>query len=339
MSNNLVKDEIKISVVGTGRMGFYHTRLLSRMGYLDSIVDTDSTTAKNVGKKFQVPWFTSLEEMSSNTNPNGLILAVPTPFHHSMAEKVVKFLPELKTLLIEKPLATSVKLANELKSNLANTEMKIIVGHVEVFNPVITRIQDILRKKILGDLRSILFQRRGPVGEKRISSIGDVYEDIGVHDFDIVSRLLPKGKIRLFSSAVKSKGVDNSSTIIISPETEEFHVTLLMSREYAGKLRTVDIEGTKATLCANLLTQMLELRSLEIARGEKDISAIRVPFSSGEQTKVYGEPLLLEMWNLIDCIRGDSTPLVSIDDGINALKIVEAARKSIEKGDVVLLEI
>jgi predicted dehydrogenase len=112
-----------------------------------------------------------------------------------------------------------------------------------------------------------------------------------------------------------------------------------MSREYAGKLRTIDIEGTNATLCANLLTQMLELRSLEIARGEKNSSSIRIPFSNGEQIKVYGEPLLAEIWNLVDCIRRVAEPLVTVEDGIKALKLVEAARKSIETGKVIDLDI
>ena len=127
--------------------------------------------------------------------------------------------------------------------------------------------------------------------------------------------------------------------LILSSEERELNVTFLLSREYAGKLRTIDIEGTKATLCANLLTQILELRSLEISRGEKDVSAISIPFSNGEQIKVYGEPLLHEIWNFVDCIRGKAIPLVSIDDGIDVLKIVEAARKSIENRAVVNIQI
>ena len=77
------------------------------------------------------------------------------------------------------------------------------------------------------------------------------------------------------------------------------------------------------------MTQIIELRSLEVSRGEKKLSAISVPFSNGEQVKVYGEPLLQESWNFIDCIRGEDNPVVSMDDGIKALKLVEAARKSI----------
>lgn len=331
-------ESIRVSVVGTGKMGYYHARLLSRLGYLDSIVDTNPDTARTVGKQFERPWFTNLSSMLKERSPNGIVISVPTEDHLDTAIEATQSIPELKALLLEKPVAPSVKEAIELKSKI-KSNVHIIVGHIEVFNPVVTRIREVLNKKIIGTPRSILFQRRGAVAEQRISLIGDVYEDIGVHDFDIALRLFIRGDLKLFSTAVTLNGIANSSIIVISSEEAECNVTFLMSREFAGKLRTIDIEGTKASLCANLLTQILELRSLEIARGEKDVSAISIPFSNGEQIKVYGEPLLQEMWNLVDCIRGRATPIVSIDDGINVLKVVEAARKSIETGSVVRLNI
>ncbi len=320
-------------------MGYYHARLLSRLGFLDSVVDSNTLVAKNVGQQFERPWYTSIEALLEERSPNGVVIAVPTQVHSKIALEVVQRIPELKALVIEKPITASVDEAIKLKSKLTKSEVKVIVGHIEVFNPVITRIQEIQNDNIIGNMRSALFQRRGAVGEARIETIGDVYQDVGIHDFDIALRLFFQGKIRLFSSAVKVNGIDNSSTIIISSEEDEFFATFLMSREYAGKLRTIDIEGTKGTLNANLLNQTLELRSLEIARGERDLSAISIPFSTGEQVKVYGEPLLLEMWNLMDCLHGKANPLVSIDDGINALKLVEAARKSIGTGKAILLEI
>ncbi len=332
-------DPIRISVVGTGKMGFFHTRLLHRLGFLDSIVESDLERASKVGKEFNIPTYSTIKELSEKQEPNGVIVAVPTRIHTKVSLEVISCLPSLKTLLVEKPVASSVKEARVFQSKIQEKNLKVIVGHVEVYNPVIGRIMGILKDNVLGKPRSILFQRRGAVAETRLGSIGDVYEDIGVHDFDVAMRLFPKGKIRLFSSALKLDNVDNSSIIVLTSKEQEFFVTFLMSREYAGKLRTIDIEGSKATLCANLLTQMLELRSLEIARGEKNSTSIRIPFSNGEQIKVYGEPLLTEMWNLVDCIRGDAEPLVTVEDGINALRLVEAARKSIETGKVIELRV
>ncbi len=329
---SLNRSEVKICVVGIGRMGYSHVRLLNKLGYLNSIVDSNPDLAENIGNKFRIPWYTNLETMAQNQSPNGIIIAVPTNIHSKMVQKSIKKIPGIKALLIEKPIASSVKEAKELKSILAEYNIDVIVGHIEVYNPIIPKIRSILKEGYLGDLRSILFQRRGAVGEKRIQTLGDVYEDIGVHDFDVASRLLPKNELNLYSSAVKVKGIVNSSVTIISSKRKEFYCTFLMSREYAGKVRTIDIEGTKATLHANLITQVLEIRSLDIARGEKEFSVIRIPYSNGEQIKIYGEPLLHEIWNLIDCIKGDSTPLVSLDDGICALKVVDAARRSIKIG-------
>ncbi|MFX0149917.1 MAG: Gfo/Idh/MocA family protein [Candidatus Hodarchaeota archaeon] len=334
MDNNA----IKISVVGTGKMGYYHARLLSRLGCLDSIVDSNPEISKKVGNQFNTAWFSSIKEMSEERTPNGIIIAVPTDKHYNVTIEAINRIPDLNTILIEKPIASSVDEAIFLHEELKKRNVKTIIGHIEVFNPVITRIQEIIKEGIIGTPRSALFQRRGAVAEERIESIGDVYEDIGVHDFDVALRLFSIKECKLFSTALKLNKIDNSSTIILASESDDFFVTFLMSREFAGKLRTIDIEGTKATLCTNLLTQILELRSLEIARGDRDISAIRIPFSNGEQIKVYGEPLLHEIWNFIDCIRGKAEPMVTTIDGIKVLKLVEAARKSIETGEIVYLQ-
>lgn len=326
----MLKDKVAISVIGTGRMGYLHARLLNKLGYLDSVIDSNAVLAEKVGKQFKVPWFTNIEEMVNRNSPNGIIIAVPTKKHIEIVQNVIKNKPDVKALLIEKPIASTIEEAEEVKSILARNNISGIIGHIEVYNPVVARIIQILSEEFLGEIRSIFFQRRGAVGEKRIQTLGDVYEDVGVHDFDVASRLLPKCDVKLYASAVKENGIDNSSVIVISSMNEDFYCTFLMSREYAGKARTIDIEGTRVTLNANLISQIIELRSLEVARGDKDISAIRIPFSSGEQIKVYGEPLLHELWNFVECIKGESVPLVSVDDGINALKLVEAARESIQ---------
>jgi predicted dehydrogenase len=316
-------------------MGVYHTRLLHRLEYLDSVIDTNENLVTRIGQQFGVPYFTSLKEMQKERSPDGLIIAVPTINHFEVAKQVAENVQNVKAILIEKPMASSVEEAEALKSVFNDYDIPIIVGHIEVYNPLISRISKIVNDGLIGNMRSLFFQRRGAVGEEQVQILGDVYQDVGVHDFDIALRLLPKGEAKLYSSSVKVKGVDNSSVTAITSKINDFYSTFLMSREYAGKVRTIDIEGTKATLHANLINQVLEVRSLEVPLGEKAYSAIRVPFSSGEQIKVYGEPLLHEILNISDCIKGKSVPQVSMDDGIKVLKLVEAARKSIQTGETI----
>ncbi|MHA1449411.1 MAG: Gfo/Idh/MocA family oxidoreductase, partial [Candidatus Hodarchaeales archaeon] len=110
-----------------------------------------------------------------------------------------------------------------------------------------------------------------------------------------------------------------------------------LSREYAGKKRTIEIEGSQATMQVDLLAQIIELRSLEEATGEG--TSVQVPFRHGLHLKVYGEPLQEELLNVIDCIDGRAEPLVSLDDGINALKIARACRDSIEGNKPIMINL
>jgi predicted dehydrogenase len=103
----LTQDEIRISVVGTGRMGYFHARLLARLGYLDSVVDINPQTAKKVGQQFERPWFSSVTALAEEQSPNGVIIAVPTTLHSNIALEIVKKIPKIKALLIEKPVAPS----------------------------------------------------------------------------------------------------------------------------------------------------------------------------------------------------------------------------------------
>ena len=167
-------------------MGYLHARLLNRLGVLDSIIDSNLITAEKVGKRFDVPFYSDLESMLQERSPNGVIIAVPTEFHSELTVEVINKIPNLKALLIEKPVTPTSKEAETLKSLLSSRNLAVIVGHIEVYNPVITRIIQIMNEGIIGEIRSFLFQRRGAVGEKRIKILGDVYKDVGVNDFDVI---------------------------------------------------------------------------------------------------------------------------------------------------------
>lgn len=325
-----MSDNPKITVIGTGQMGSLYTRLLSQMGYLDSVVDTNHLLAQKIGEKYDIPYYSSIAEFKQHQKPNGAIITVPTKDHCKIAKEIINQLPSLKAMIIEKPISFSLKEAQDFKQFLDQKDTAVIIGHTEVYNPVVPKILDFLNNKSIGEIRSVVFQRRGSLTEKKLSSLGDVYTDIGVHDFSIISKIFKGREVNIFAASTEIDNIDNSSTIIMFPDDNSFYITLILSREFAGKIRKVNFEGTKATLSANFLEQILEIRSLEIAKGNRETSSIYIPFSSGEKIQSFGEPLLTELWNLIDCIQGQSTPIVSLDEAIHSLEIVKMVKKSIE---------
>lgn len=328
MGNNNNNINPKIVVIGTGRMGRIHIRVLARLGVLAALADINPE-AKKIAKEFgDIPFFQDFKEMITVLSPDAAIIAVPTHLHFPIAKDILENY-NLKGLLIEKPICSKIEEALELKKISENSPTKITVGHIEVFNPVVTKMLDLFKQNVIGHVRSLIFQRRGAVSEGRLESIGDVFGDIGIHDFDIASRIL-KGNFELTAHSLthESSNIINVSTVTLT--NADVICTFHISREYAGKKRKIEIEGTKATMIVDLLDQYVIIRQLGISKG--DTKSISIPYGSGEHIKVYGEPLLEEIWKFIDTIQTESTPLVSIEDGIKGLRMIEEARKASKDG-------
>lgn len=319
MNKEMVRN---IAVIGIGRMGRYHCRILSRLERLTAVCDV--IAPENVGKEYNVPIFTDYHEMmKEHPEIEGIIIATPTEHHALVAEDLLSY-SNLKAILIEKPIAHSIEAAEKLKEKVKNTKIKVSVGHIEIYNPVVQRMFNLIKENdIVGEIRSVLFQRRGAVSDGRLDSIGDVFQDIGIHDFDIASRILKSGKFSVIASSLTHHDIINSATVVFTGKN--INCTFLLSREFAGKTRKIEIEGSKATMVVDLLDQFIEIRQLGIAKG--DTKSISIPFGSGERIKVYGEPLFEEITSFLDTIK-NKVPLVDIDAGIRAFALVEAVREA-----------
>lgn len=313
-------------------MGRYHVRVLSRLGALAAIVDTNEENGRKMADENGTQFFTDYRTMLDEVQPNGVIMATPTHLHFPILEDLLKNY-SLDGILVEKPVSSTIEEGQQLLRLAKDSSTAVSVGHIEVYNPVVKRAIEMVQQGTLGELRTLFFQRRGAVSDGRLESIGDVYQDIGIHDFDIASRFLNgPAKVSAFALNYGDSDIINTSTVVL--HTDDMICTFLLSREYAGKVRRVELEGTKATMVVDLLDQYAQVRQLGIAKG--DTKSISVPYGSGEHIKVYGEPLLEEIWQFLDTMSG-TTPLVGIEDGIRGLKMVEAAREAAKSGSEVEL--
>jgi predicted dehydrogenase len=181
----------------------------------------------------------------------------------------------------------------------------------------------------------VIHDRRGFVAPERIPSLGDVFEDIGVHDFDIMARI-SNGPGKLYAQSNTVGGIHNSGTVMVKFDSGTEHFFHL-SRQYAGRRRYMDVSGTKGALVLDLFSQIIKVQHLDqapVAKGD----TINLP-ERGATIKVYGEPVREVLNDFLRCIRTGETPKVSIDDALCALEIVEAARQSAESGKVIDIEI
>lgn len=321
----------KIALIGTGRMGKIHLRILHRLGVLVGISDINDETLKQISQDFNnLPYFTDYHKMIEEIKPDGVVIATPTSLHYKITKDILEHY-SLKGILVEKPVCENLADADKLRELAKTSSTKITVGHIEVFNPVVTKMLDLFNQGAIGDLRTLIFQRRGAVSDGRLESIGDVFGDIGIHDFDIASRFL-QGSFQLKAISLKYQSIINASTVTL--HNEKVMCVFHFSREFAGKKRQIEIEGTNGTMVVDLLNQYITIRQLGIAKG--DTKSISIPYGSGETIKVYGEPILEEIWAFMDTMSdATSKPLVSIDDGYRGLQMIEYARESSNTGKTI----
>ena len=166
----------RAAVVGAGRMGKLHARVLSEMDDTDlvCVVDTSAAAAEAVAKQRDCQALTDPADAVDQVD--AAIISVPT-VHHLAAAK--PFLQAGKHVLIEKPLADTVETAEELLALASASGAGIQVGHTERFNPAVLGLR---RYRIAP--KFIEAHRISPF-TFRSADIGVVF-DMMIHDIDLV---------------------------------------------------------------------------------------------------------------------------------------------------------
>jgi UDP-N-acetylglucosamine 3-dehydrogenase len=305
------------------------------MGVLVGVADTDKSTVKRVAKSHNTRAFNDFESMLDETKPEGVVIATPTSTHASIARSVVTNYDGIKGILIEKPLTSTLEDGKKLAKVVKEKGIVVLVSHSEIYNPIVERALSLIKADAIGTPRTVIHDRRGFVSPERIPSLGDVFEDIGVHDFDIMARI-SNGPAKLYAQSNKQGGIHNSGTVMVKFDSGTEHFFHL-SRQYAGRRRYMDVSGTKGALVLDLFGQIIKVQHLDQAHVAKG-DTIQLP-ERGATIKVYGEPVREVLKDFLQCIESGKSPRVNIDDGLRALDIVEAARHSAESGKVVDIEV
>ena len=175
----------KVAVVGTGRMGKLHARVLSEMEdtELVCVVDTNSAAANAVARQRGCESLADVAEAVDKVD--AAIIAVPTITH---AEAAAPFLAAGKAVLIEKPISADIATGKKLISLAKKNNAIVQVGHTERFNPAVLAIQkyDIKPKFIEAHRISPFTFRSADVG---------VVLDMMIHDIDLVL-MLARGSVK-----------------------------------------------------------------------------------------------------------------------------------------------
>ncbi|OGS40756.1 MAG: hypothetical protein A2506_06860 [Elusimicrobia bacterium RIFOXYD12_FULL_66_9] len=311
--------KIRFAVIGAGKMGTYHSKLLGKTPEVDLVGVCDT----NVWKAQLAAWQSNTVAIRDYRDVLGkvdaVVIAVPTPLHYEVGKAALEAGAHV---LIEKPLASSVDEAKELLALSESRKLVLQVGHIERFNPAVLEAVQHIR-----DPRYITVERLGPY-DPRTAHIG-VVMDLMIHDLDIL--------LTLVGSEVES--------------LEALGANLLSDHEDIANVRVRFKTGCVADLTASRISIA---KSRKLRAFQKD-SYISLDYGKGT-LKVYKkkspviksltdidiltpkltsvDPLKSEHLHFLDCVRHNRKPWPSGERGVEALKLALQITDELERYEV-----
>ena len=319
-------DKLKVAVIGAGAMGRSHARVYSDMPNVElvSICDKDRRVASEIAKKYNAKPFTDYKQIDEKLD--AVSVCVPTKLHRDVA---LFFIKKGVNVLVEKPIASSLEEAKILIEAAKKNNVKLMVGHVERFNPVVTEIKKRIKNNELGKIYSIITFRFSPFPH-RVIDVG-VTTDLAVHDIDIVM-YINDAKIKRVYAETGQRIHASHEDMLNALVKFENNVTGAINTNWLTpkKVRELNVTGEKGMFIAEYLKQDLYFYKNEFAEKNfgypKGIKSV----IEGDMVKIKisnKEPLLAELEEFADCIIKGRKPMVSGEDG---LKVLEIAAKMLE---------
>jgi len=309
---------MRVGVIGIGSMGKNHLRVYSEMNQeIVGIADINIEKGNFLAKKYNTKFFRDYRELLKK-DLDAVSIAVPTTLHKKVA---LDCMEKGINILIEKPIADTLRNALEIKAKAEKEDLKVMVGHIERFNPAIEKIKEMTGTGEMGELVSISAKRVGPYNP-RIRDVGIII-DLGVHDIDIISYLYKDKVEYVYASAgsVIHNFEDHASILL---KFRNGHAGLIETNWLTPfKIRTLTMVGDRGIASIDYLVPSLKLYN------EKEEKYIRIEKK---------EPLKSELEHFIECIKKNKEPIVSIEDGKNALKIALSAIESYKKNKIIKIK-
>lgn len=300
---------IKCGVIGVGYLGRFHAQKYKSLENVEliGVCDVNETTAQAVSKELGVPAFKHYHDFFGKVD--AVSIAATTSEHFTIAKACLE---QGIHVLIEKPITETVEQAKLLIRLAAEHNVKLQVGHLERFNSARLALDEHLTKPLF-----IESQRLAPFNPRGTDV--NVILDLMIHDIDIIQTMVksPILKIEAQGAPVLSKSIDIANARMTFENQCVANVTASrISFKTERKTRIFQANTYISIDYQNKEFALFKKGEGEMFPGIPDIIRHHAVFEKEDA-------LLEEIKAFITCIQQDSTPLVTGQEGCNALATAE----------------
>lgn len=319
-----------MAVVGVGRLGEAHARVLSGMPgvELSGVYDIGEERTEEVARRYGTTALDSLPRVAEEADAATVV--VPTTAHCEVASFTLS--RGLHTF-VEKPITATVSEADRL-IGLADTGSLVLqVGHIERFNGAFRALEGMdISPGFIEAHRLASFDPRG--------TDVSVVHDLMIHDIDLILRLVQSDleTVDATGVAVISDQVDIANARLRFADGCVANVTA--SRISLKKMRKMRIFQRDHYVSMDFLAGDSEIYRLIDDPGRHGALGLKIPVHTGDgrvrhitrqkTSKDRTEPLKAELASFVAAVRGDAPTPVTGLDGREALRVSLAVIDQIE---------
>ncbi|TLY25478.1 MAG: Gfo/Idh/MocA family oxidoreductase [Nitrospirae bacterium] len=327
-------EPLSIAVVGAGEWGKNHVRMFAQLkgSRLVTVCDLEESRLASVRAAYPgVRVTTRYEDVVRDPAVEGVVIASFAAQHYDQARRALE---AGKHVLVEKPMTLAAEEAEELVHVATRAARCLMVGHLLLYHPAVVKMNQLVASEEIGEL-FYLYSQRLNLGQVRKDE--NALWSFGPHDVAVALYLFAcePEMVTAKGEAFLQKGiVDVVFVTLHFPQRKLAHIHLSWLDPH--KIRRTTLVGSRKMVVFDDMEPNDKIRIYD-----KGVDIRRQPMSYEDYLHVrFGdiliphigsaEPLRLECQHFLDCSRNGATPRSDGVHGLQVVRVLAAAQKSLE---------
>lgn len=330
---------VGIAVLGAGRIGKIHAANVaaSKLAKLVVVADPFAEAASRLADELGAQAMTDCEAAIDRADVDAIVIGTPTHTHINLMLRAVR---QGKAVLCEKPIDLDMAKSLAAVEEVERLNGRVMLAFNRRFESTFAQMHAAIEAGDIGNVRQVIITSRDPglAPEDYIQHSGGIFRDMTIHDLDIGRWLLGEEPVeinaigsRLIDSAMMEK-YDDYDTAMVQMQTasgKQCHINNCRNAVY-GYDQRIEVFGSKGML------QMDNLRPTTIRRWSQDVTDAREPLLNFFLER-YQQAYKSELDAYIDALVNKKPLPTTVQDGLKALKLADAAVESVATGRTIKL--
>ena len=326
----------KVGLLGAGRIGQVHAAVVAAHegSTLAAISDVYAPAAEELAAKYHAQ-VRSSDEIIADDAINAVLIATSTDTHSDLIEAATQ---AGKAVMCEKPVDLSLERARACLKAVSATGRPVMIGFNRRFDPSFAAIRDSLAAGQIGkaELLSVTSFDPAPPPVEYIKVSGGIFRDMMIHDFDMTNFIMGETPVSISASGaclvdpeIGRAGDIDTAVVTLSYADGKLAVIKNSRRAAYGYDQRLELLGADGLLQAQNMLENTVVKST----GQGVISAKPTYFFIERYMPAYKA----EWAAFVAAVQEGNDMPVSLQDGVQALAMAEAAQRSFDSSRPVRL--